>query len=242
MPVSRYNQVSDSQARTHEQPAPRWLLISGVGLAAIAGYVNAATLIGTYHVPISHMSGAVARVSIDAVNGDLGELIIAALLLASFLAGAVLSGTVIGSDKLMPGRRYGATLLIEAVALTIAAWAFMHQDHRAAYWAALACGIQNAMATSYCGLVIRTTHVTGIVTDIGILIGHWLRHRREEPWRMLFLSGLLLGFALGGAAGAAAWKWLGPYAMWPAAAVVGMAGCGYLLWRRHHPGDDGNAW
>jgi uncharacterized membrane protein YoaK (UPF0700 family) len=110
----------------------------------------------------------------------------------------------------------------------------MHQDHRAAYWAALACGIQNAMASSYCGLVLRTTHVTGIVTDIGILIGHWLRHRREEPWRLLFLSCLLGGFALGGVGGAAAARWLGQHALWPAVAAV--------LWRRLHREALGDTW
>jgi uncharacterized membrane protein YoaK (UPF0700 family) len=42
----------------------------------------------------------------------------------------------------------------------------------------MACGLQNAMATGYSGAVIRTTHVTGIVTALGIAVG--LAARRER--------------------------------------------------------------
>merc|ERR1719401_1610209 len=41
----------------------------------------------------------------------------------------------------------------------------------APYLCAAACGLQNGMATSYSGAVIRTTHVTGIATDIGLICG-----------------------------------------------------------------------
>ena len=59
----------------------------------------------------------------------------------------------------------------------------------------MACGLQNAMSSSYCGLMIRTTHVTGIATDIGVMIGHWLRHRQIEGWKLRFL--VMIAFAFG---------------------------------------------
>lgn len=43
-------------------------------------------------------------------------------------------------------------------------------------WAcALACGLQNALTSKYSGNVIRTTHLTGATTDLGIAFGHILR-------------------------------------------------------------------
>ena len=36
---------------------------------------------------------------------------------------------------------------------------------------AAACGLQNAMCTSHFGAIIRTTHLTGTVTDIGSTLG-----------------------------------------------------------------------
>src|SRR4051794_3139873 len=68
--------------------------------------------------------------------------------------------------------------------------------------AATACGLQNAMSSSYCGLMIRTTHVSGVVTDLGVMIGHWLRHRRIALWKLKFLVALLLAFGVGGIGGA----------------------------------------
>jgi|GEM_PF-5134493 len=40
-----------------------------------------------------------------------------------------------------------------------------------------ACGFQNALATHY-GLVLRTTHVTGLLTDLGTNLGMRLRGHR----------------------------------------------------------------
>ena len=41
-----------------------WVALGSSLLAAIAGYVNV-TLLDFFHVPVSHMSGAASRLSID---------------------------------------------------------------------------------------------------------------------------------------------------------------------------------
>lgn len=40
--------------------------------------------------------------------------------------------------------------------------------------AAMAMGMQNAMTTKFSGAVIRTTHITGLTTDMGIVTANWL--------------------------------------------------------------------
>ena len=41
----------------------------------------------------------------------------------------------------------------------------------------MACGLQNSMVATYSGAVIRTTHLTGLTSDMGAAIGNWLAGR-----------------------------------------------------------------
>ena len=79
-------------------------------------------------------------------------------------------------------------------------------------------GLQNAIVTKLSNAVIRTTHMTGIVTDLGIELGklvYWNRHPdapapvRADRTRLKVLTSLLAGFVLGGITGALGFKWLG---------------------------------
>merc|ERR1719357_1841543 len=55
------------------------------------------------------------------------------------------------------------------------------------YFAALACGLQNGMCTMHLGSIVRTTHVTGLSTDLGTNLGRLIRiitrtfhHRHDD--------------------------------------------------------------
>jgi len=71
----------------------------------------------------------------------------------------------------------------------------------------LACGIQNATITSVSRSVVRTTHLTGLTTDLGIGIIRVLNGRRseapgqDEVHANLMRAGLILSFGLGSVAG-----------------------------------------
>jgi uncharacterized membrane protein YoaK (UPF0700 family) len=60
---------------------------------------------------------------------------------------------------------------------------------------AMACGMQNAMTTRYSGAVVRTTHLTGMFTDMGLLIGHMLRSDRDfqDMWKFSLFVPIILG-------------------------------------------------
>jgi uncharacterized membrane protein YoaK (UPF0700 family) len=64
---------------------------------------------------------------------------------------------------------------------------------RGAVWASLACGLQNALTTHFSSAVVRTTHVTGLLTDVGIILGRWIiRGDTSLVWRLwvrLFIFG-----------------------------------------------------
>jgi uncharacterized membrane protein YoaK (UPF0700 family) len=219
-----------SHQRSHHAHPQHWVFVGGAALAGVAGYVNT-ILLSVYHVPVSHMSGAVSMFGYDLESGDTGHLLRIASMVVGFLLGAIISGVIIGGTTLKPGRRYGVALMLEGGLLAVGSWRVIAGDLGGLSFVAAACGLQNGMASSYLGLILRTTHVTGIVTDIGVLIGHWLRHRTVEPWKLLLLTALFLGFAGGGLTGAFAHHWLGLHALWIAAGGCFAAGAVYFFWR-----------
>jgi uncharacterized membrane protein YoaK (UPF0700 family) len=88
-------------------------------------------------------------------------------------------------------------------------------------------GLQNAVITKISGAVIRTTHITGIATDLGIDLGRWLfcniaRNTDfvPRPKRVAMLSILLVSFFIGGLVGAVGFQALGYAATLPLAAAL----------------------
>ncbi|EON13458.1 MULTISPECIES: YoaK family protein [Pandoraea] len=210
----------------------------GCSLAFVAGAANAGGFlaVGMY---TSHMSGIVAALSDNLALGQLVLVLSGLSALMSFLLGAVTSTVLVHW-----GRRhhthseYAAPLMFEAVLLlTFGAMGANLEHHRVLYVPAtvgLLCyvmGLQNAIITKISRAEIRTTHVTGLVTDIGIelgKLGYWNRPgvARELPrvmgdrQKLRLLCSLLGMFFLGGLAGALGFKYLGFSATIPLALVL----------------------
>ena len=217
---------------------PRWVWGGACFLAAIAGAVNAVALLGLEHKAVSHVTGTATHigVSLSAAGGGLPYLPVALPvgLLLAFLIGAVLSGMLIRDSALRFGRSYGVALLIEAGLLALAVPLLQRGWVAGDLLAAAACGLQNAMATTYSGAVVRTTHVSGVVTDLGLTLGQFLAGRGLDTRRLGLHAMILMGFILGGALGAQGfthWKYSTLYV--PALAC-GCAGAGYMLTRLLH--------
>lgn len=223
--------------RSHDSTLRRaraWVFTGGCVLAAVAGFINVC-LLGFFTVPVSHMTGAVSLFSIELGRGLSGDTGVVLALVLGFLMGALISGLIIGSGHLMPGRRYGLALILEGVILGIATVFLLMGSGIGVVLAAMACGVQNAMASSYYGLVVRTTHVTGIITDIGVMLGHWIRDRTIQGWKLLLLTSLLGSFFLGGLVAPVALHGLGTLALAIPAAGCFFAGIGYYVWRHRGP-------
>jgi uncharacterized membrane protein YoaK (UPF0700 family) len=220
------------------KPTPIWITLGAVTLACCAGSVNAVGFLGLQHQALTHMSGTVTNLGMELARGDRQLAQHALLVIVCFFSGCVLSGVIIRHSTLKAGRRYGVALTLESALLFTAAYLFRHQAITGDYLAAMACGLQNAMATTYSGAVIRTTHVTGIVTDLGIAVG-LLARREPVDWRRMRLYVVLLsGFFLGSTLGAAGFIKFGYDTILFPATLTGTAGIGFTLvkhYRRNHP-------
>jgi uncharacterized membrane protein YoaK (UPF0700 family) len=156
-------------------------------LALVAGYVNSAgfVLIGSF---TSHVTGNVGRLANDVAAGQIGATATTFTMLIAFLAGSFVASGILESAFL--GRTtnaYAALLMIEAVLLLLFTEAAQLtpetyprlRDLDAAILCA-SMGMQNSLVTRLSGAVVRTTHLTGAFTDLGIEGARWFRWWRGK--------------------------------------------------------------
>lgn len=195
----------------------------GMVLAFIAGAINAGGFLAVGYYT-SHTTGIVSSIADYLVLKQYQAAGLAVLLLASFIAGSAVASVII---NLARARNYqsefAAALMLEAILLLIFGVFASHFlavfPTAVAFTIALLCfimGLQNATITKISNAEIRTTHVTGLSTDIGIGIGRYLYKRcSQNPnvhfngERFLLYVGLLVAFLMGGVFGALAFSQLG---------------------------------
>ncbi|WP_024868150.1 YoaK family protein [Pseudoxanthomonas suwonensis] len=210
---------------------PRWVWVGAVTLACIAGMVNVIGYLGFEHQAVSHLTGTTSLLGASLASGNWRSVGHLWAVLIAFSLGATLSGLIIQDSTLRLGRRYGVVLSIEALLLAGSVPMFENRQIFGALLASTACGLQNAMVTTYSGAIVRTTHLTGMFTDLGIGLGHLLRGM-PLPMRRLTLSGLIIsGFLGGGILGAWAFRAWHYRALLLPAALTGLAGVGYVVYR-----------
>lgn len=215
---------------------PRWVWSGAWGLAVVAGMVNVVGLLGFKHQAVTHLTGTTTGLGAAIADLDGDAALHFGSIIGSFVAGNVISGFLIRDTTLQLGRRYGVALLLESLLLAVAV-PFMDRGHEAGmYCAACACGLQNAMVSTYSGAVVRTTHLSGMFTDLGIFLGHALRGLPVDLRRLRLCFLVISGFLLGGITGAAAFRFLGHATLFiPAALTASTAlACGLYHSRKRH--------
>ncbi|MDP7704408.1 MULTISPECIES: YoaK family protein [unclassified Mycobacterium] len=181
-------------------------------LAFVAGFVNAVALL-LLAFPVGNLTAVTTQLGMNTANPLLYEGHILAAILLGFWFGAFIAGAILGHSHHLPGPRHAAVLTVEAILLILAALGVeetqvnalieslgVEQTAVQALLAAAALGMQNGLTSSFRGMAIRTTHFTGTVTDLGLMLG---RARRQgiEKWKAAVLSLTLVLFLGGGTAG-----------------------------------------
>lgn len=208
----------------------------GIALAFVAGAANAGGFLAVKQYT-SHMTGILSSAADDLALGALDAALDCAGALLSFVAGAACCAIMVNfARRRQLHSEFALPLLLEAVLLlafgvlgarlqtidvivlpaTVSLLCFMM-------------GLQNAVITKLSNAEIRTTHMTGIVTDLGIETGkalYWNRDDQSVPrvaadWkRVRILASLLSSFFAGAVAGAFGFKAIGFGATLPLAAVL----------------------
>ncbi|MBW8283531.1 MAG: DUF1275 domain-containing protein [Rhizobium sp.] len=188
-------------------------------LTFVAGAVNAGGFMAVQQYT-SHMSGIVSAIADNMVLGNRFLVITGIASLASFILGAASSAILINwARRRALESEYALPLAVEALLLLIFGLSglFLISGSSSSMFLtiSLLCfimGLQNAIITKLSGARIRTTHVTGLVTDAGIEIGKLLyRNTPARPDRapviadrgkLALLLSLIGLFFSGGIAGA----------------------------------------
>jgi len=212
---------------------PSWVWSGAWTLAFIAGMVNAVAILGFEHQAVSHLTGNTSMLAISVARRDVAGIRHFIMVIGSFLAGTTLSGFIIKDSTLKLGRRYGVALFIESLLLTMAVPFLNHHNNMGLYATACACGLQNAMASTYSGTVVRTTHLSGMFTDLGISLGHFLRGIPVDKQRTKLSFLVISGFFSGGIGGCAAHHFIGVSALLIPAAFTASASIAFGIYRMH---------
>jgi uncharacterized membrane protein YoaK (UPF0700 family) len=164
-------------------------------LALVGGFVNSAgfVIIGSF---TSHVTGNVGRLANDVVAAEWAAAATALMMVLAFMAGAFAASLAIESQIFRSrSSAYAAALATESALLALftaaSHWAPTALPRLRDAEAAILCvamGLQNSLVTRLSGAVVRTTHLTGVATDIGIEAARWLLWWRRSliellPWR-----------------------------------------------------------
>jgi uncharacterized membrane protein YoaK (UPF0700 family) len=216
----------------------------GATLAFVAGATNAGgyLAVGQY---TSHMTGVVSALAEDIASSRFTLAWAAVGTLLAFVTGAMTTALSVNWARQHRLRScYAIPLLIEAVLLL----AFGLLGNMLAGYEVLVApltvlvlcylmGLQNAVITKVSSAVIRTTHVTGLVTDMGIELGRLVYINRKDTGfhvhadrgRLAVHVLLFMSFLAGGLAGAFGFRTIGYVATLPLAALLLLLGCKPLV-------------
>lgn len=207
--------------RVDQSPSRRvvahWLM-----LGFNAGCINAGGFLATGRF-VTHVTGFATLFGVDLLHGHLAASVRILSVPLFFLAGAMIAGLM--TDRRIHRKeepRYDLVMALCAACLALAAVAGEFERFGAFGGAArieetylllallcMASGLQNGAITSSSGSSVRTTHLTGLTTDLGLGIARLLTlSPRQEAFRAERLAsglraGTILAFIAGSAAGAA---------------------------------------
>ena len=223
----------------HRTSASNWRL--GLLLAFNAGAVNAGGFL-VVQLYTSHMTGFVSMLADSLVLCNTALALAAVGALLSFTGGAAVTAFLVSwARQHRLHSSYALPLLLVAllmlvfglVGATTLDWRTPFAVPVTVLLLSFIMGLQNATITKMSSSEVRTTHMTGTVTDLGIALGKLVyaaRHRndvaavvispRSQLQRIGHFSSLLGMFLAGAVAGAAGFKYVGFVFVIPLALVL----------------------
>ncbi len=203
-------------------------------LALIAGALNAAAFyaVGFFS---ANMTGNVSALSDHLATGQWGPGLFFLSIVVSFILGASASTLLINA-----GRRrgmasvYAYSILIEALLLAVLGIAYIWllsnwQAPLLTLGLAFLMGVQNATVTRISDARVRTTHVSGMATDIGIELGVAFdimrgkepdSHAAENRARLRLHAWTIAAFLVGGVLGVVVFRLIGSYLLLSSSALL----------------------
>ena len=213
-------------------PAPPTpVLVGTMIMTFVAGLMDVTTYLSVAKFTTTHLSTKILLIGVSATAGQVEAVTPYLVTALSFFLGAMCSGLATSTPKTKNLWTCAAMIMIVSLGYCLVALVFVvteddiygrrlaGADPRTKEWyetaivapylASFFSGMQNGLLTTITGFM-RTTHMTGTVTDVGLLIGQaypskglpWSKnHDHAHWWKIRWLSSLIGTWALGGGAG-----------------------------------------
>ena len=201
-------------------------------LSFVAGIVNVSGLFAVQRLT-TNVTGHFAFFADELAKKEFAQGLIYLLFILAFLFGAFCSSLLVETVARV-NERFVNTIpvLLEIAILTSVG--FLSSATIQASAEVIAClllfamGLQNALVTSISNSVVRTTHLTGLFTDLGIELSQMFFYKREEQQQRLRASirlrlTIIFFFFLGGLAGGYGYLLVGIRVLLLAVAVLAAA-------------------
>lgn len=214
----------------------------GYLMAALAGAINAGGFFAVSRYT-SHITGTLSQAADDVYLGDWLSAAKALCAIFAFILGAAHAHwTILWAKRHRFRSSYGLALWLEAVYLLLFGLLGLALLQNRLWFSPavlLLCfimGIHNTVLSVLSGSVLRSTHMTGTATDLGIELAKMLYYSRNHNPRLpdihvnrpktKLLTGMLLSFLAGGIIGAWGYHRIGHHFALPVAAVLVILGSG----------------
>jgi uncharacterized membrane protein YoaK (UPF0700 family) len=180
-------------------------------LCIVAGFVNSAGFL-SFSVLTTNVTGHAALFAERLAMEDWKTARVVALWMFLFLAGAFVSSLIVSFIGRNQRFSYVIPILIELVILLGVALLGYRYDHtlvgKEIFAGSLlfAMGLQNSLVSIVSGSVVRTTHLTGTFTDLGIEVAQFIKKDNEDSaalkTRIKLRVAIIFFFMCGALAGA----------------------------------------
>ncbi len=170
--------------RTHEHNLKIATLLSFV-----AGSVNVIGFVSVHRLT-TNVTGHFAFFVDDVFNLKIYESIVFFLYIFAFFSGAFVSNTLVeGMSRRSEKNIFVIPVILEITILTVIGFSGSYLNEQSPNVIALsllfAMGLQNALVTKISNAIVRTTHLTGLFTDLGIEISQLFFYTSTEQRQKL---------------------------------------------------------
>jgi uncharacterized membrane protein YoaK (UPF0700 family) len=180
-------------------------------LSLVAGIVNVTGFFSVQTLT-TNVTGHFAFFADEMVRKSLSTSLIYLFYILSFLLGAFLSGILV-EIIIRKNSRYIYVIPITVEIIILISVSLLKHDtvienaQAISCWLLFAMGLQNALVTSISNAVVRTTHLTGLFTDLGIELSQLFFYKEERQskkiqssikLRLVIISFFFIGCVAGG--------------------------------------------
>lgn len=195
-------------------------------LTFVGGTINAQAVVGI-SIPVSHFTGNVTHIALNIIKGKTYIMLMMLFALIIFSVGAFFSGYFFYNKKVKRSTAFSNYLFGNAVLLSILT--FVGNVNILFFYCAFYLGMQNGMLFRYKGILTRTTHITGYLTDAGVSLALATKGKKGQLALGLFYVLNMLIFVAGCIFGATSYKKLGIDSLYATASIIFAAGIWYRV-------------